>query len=263
MAWGQVLLKAYHKDNLTTIMLTGYPFVKITFCQCGLRKEVDMSGQGRGKSWFEICKVVIDDYGVQIGPHGLAVYACMVRIAECEHFEFEDIATLLGIEQSEVTSAVHKLITAGIVTCFTWTKSNGTTAPVYNLVDLHPQYYNMPLPMPKTEGEPEMPSIPTKPDKASPLCKGFVYVVEGEGYFKIGCTTNLNQRIKALTVKAPFDLVIHLVIPSLDIYRTEQELHRRFARKHRRGEWFNLDNKDIEAIRGDYQVIDPAFLSAE
>jgi hypothetical protein len=214
--------------------------------------------QRRGKAWFTLSKVVIDDYAARIGAHGLAVYACLVRMGEDHdegHFEIEDLGKMLGLEQSEVATALEALVKAGVLTRETIINGNETTDS-YLIKDLAEEYYGPSAAMP----EPIIQSIPEKPSRG---CKGFVYVVEGGGYFKIGCTTDLAQRIKALTVKAPFTLDVQLVIPSLDIYTTEQELHRRFAKKHRRGEWFDLDIKDIEDIRNDYPLLDPAFLTTE
>lgn len=216
-----------------------------------------------GKAWFELSKVVLDDYGPQIGAHGFAIYAYLVRHAEdSKTFEFEDLEKMLGLKDLEVSKAFERLIDAGVMVRETVTNEDGSTTVSYNLIDLVPQYHYSGQARPPFEAQPELIAQPI-PEKNKPTCKGFVYIVEGGGYFKIGCTTNLSQRIKALTVKAPFTLDVRVVIPSLDIYGTELELHRRFAKKHRRGEWFDLDLKDIEDVRNDYPLLDPAFLTAE
>ena len=222
-----------------------------------------METRRREKPWFEMSKTVIDDYGPKIGAHGVAVYACLVRMCQGgedgSDIEFDDLETMLALEQSEIAQALDSLVNAEILRRDTRVNGDGTTTTSYVIVDLAPQYYGLPLAQPA----PPEPAMQPIPPKTSPTRKGLVYVVEGEGYFKIGCTTNFSERIKALTVKAPFAMVVHLVIPSLDIYGTEQELHRRFAAKHRRGEWFNLGPQDLEDLRHDYAVLDPAFLSTE
>jgi hypothetical protein len=223
-----------------------------------------MSAQRRSKSWFEIEKVVIDDYGSTIGAHGVAVYVCLVRMCEARHdgsdFELKDLATMLALEQPEIDLALTSLVSVGALGRTLIRKADGTTYPLYSILSLAGEYYGMSTDLPEQVTNPKIQDIPAK---NTPKCKGFVYIVEGEGYFKIGCTKDIYQRVKALAVKAPFALAIRVIIPSLDMYGTESELHRRFAEKHRRGEWFNLEPTDIVGICRDYQTLSPAFLSTE
>jgi len=217
----------------------------------------------RGRSWFDMSKAVIDDYGPTIGAPGVAVYACLARLCQAPEdgcdFELKDLGTMLRLEDSEVEQAINTLIKTGIIGRES-TASGTETMTTFYLVDLASKYYGTSIDMAPQNVQPAIQPIQTKQAAAR---KGFVYIVEGEGYFKIGCTNDLSKRIKSLTVKAPFDLIVHLVIPSLDMYRTESVLHRRFAHKRRRGEWFNLQQGDIEDIRSEYQTLDPAFLSTE
>ena len=90
--------------------------------------------------------------------------------------------------------------------------------------------------------------------------EGFVYIVQGDQYFKIGCTNNIKKRMHALGVKSPFPLQTHIVIPSDNIEFLEQQLHKRFAAKHVRGEWFSLSQEDLVAISHEYSTIDPMKL---
>jgi hypothetical protein len=109
----------------------------------------------------------------------------------------------------------------------------------------------MPIRRKVTQGAP--------PAKSS---KGFVYIIRGESYYKIGRTEDPYKRLTPMTAHAPFPLETLLLIPTADMVQTEQELHRRFDAKHQRGEWFSLDEEDIAAIRQDYRTLDPSILKA-
>lgn len=77
--------------------------------------------------------------------------------------------------------------------------------------------------------------------------KGFVYILDGgNGLYKIGMSKTPKIRIRTLGVCLPFDLVTVCLIGSDDYITLEQELHDVFASKRVRGEWFRLNNDDLE-----------------
>lgn len=84
---------------------------------------------------------------------------------------------------------------------------------------------------------------------------GWVYFVQDkQGYTKIGQSKDLVTRIKTLSVVLPYDLVCALAIYSSDYKVQEREFHDLFKEKRVRGEWFTLDDEDI-----DYLVSDSGF----
>lgn len=85
---------------------------------------------------------------------------------------------------------------------------------------------------------------------------GFVYVIQGDNYFKIGCTINPQKRIKTMSVKSPFELKIRLLLPSDNIDKLEKELHDKFHDKRQKGEWFTLTEEDIGIIALLYPTTD-------
>jgi Meiotically Up-regulated Gene 113 (MUG113) protein len=104
---------------------------------------------------------------------------------------------------------------------------------------------------------PETRNKTRRPDLA-----GYVYILKGDRYYKIGRTADIQQRLTPMTVKAPFPLEVVVLMPSQDMAHTEKSLHIRFAEKHRRGEWYDLTEDDLTLIREDYATIDPATLRA-
>ncbi|MGB0431639.1 MAG: GIY-YIG nuclease family protein [Bacteroidia bacterium] len=77
--------------------------------------------------------------------------------------------------------------------------------------------------------------------------KLFIYLMKNfqNGYFKIGESNNPEYREKTLQAQEPdIKLIEAWLAPS----RVEKELHKKFADKRLRGEWFNLNENDVEEI---------------
>lgn len=75
---------------------------------------------------------------------------------------------------------------------------------------------------------------------------GWVYLVGGGGYYKIGRTANLHPRTKWFELKLPFPVVV--VDAFWGPYQRDNEvlMHRSFASKRTNGEWFALEHSDVE-----------------
>lgn len=83
--------------------------------------------------------------------------------------------------------------------------------------------------------------------------RGVIYVirdVDVTGYCKIGKSINPKGRFDRFAVSLPFKCELVATIQSGNIDRAEGNLHKLFADKRVRGEWFNLDKDDIEVIIG-------------
>lgn len=82
-------------------------------------------------------------------------------------------------------------------------------------------------------------------------CSGFVYVLKeiNGTHYKIGRTVDPDNRLRTFSVKLPFPVKFEHLIKCEDMYALERELHKRFLHKHINGEWFALDNEDLEYIR--------------
>lgn len=80
---------------------------------------------------------------------------------------------------------------------------------------------------------------------------GYVYLVQSPtGYYKIGRTVNPRNRIKTFGVQLPFEVEFVALIQTPNMHQLEQELHDRFAMKRGQGEWFALDQHDVDYIKG-------------
>ena len=78
--------------------------------------------------------------------------------------------------------------------------------------------------------------------------KGHVYLLEDSGgYIKIGCSQDVKKRIENIQSNNPTIRVLRLIETS-DIAGLESELHKAFANKRIKGEWFLLTKDDIKQI---------------
>lgn len=75
--------------------------------------------------------------------------------------------------------------------------------------------------------------------------KYFTYILKDKnGYYKIGKSANIEKRIKQLSI-GNICLEKILSVP----FDCEKELHLQFKHKHITGEWFELDDDDVELIK--------------
>ena len=78
---------------------------------------------------------------------------------------------------------------------------------------------------------------------------GYVYIIQGEDFFKIGCADSTEERINTFAPKLPFETEIVFTVKVKDKYGAENFLHTKFAGKRMNGEWFKLGEDDIAWIR--------------
>ncbi len=90
---------------------------------------------------------------------------------------------------------------------------------------------------------------------------GFVYVIKGmqkeNTFFKIGSTMKINRVVDLdnylFSILHPFEIDIKLshevIIPCYRPEILEYKIHDKFSTKRVIGEWFALDNEDINSLR--------------
>lgn len=90
--------------------------------------------------------------------------------------------------------------------------------------------------------------IPELLQKKEVKKNGFVYLLEdSSGYIKIGCSQDIKKRIENIQSNNPTIKVLKL-IETNDITGLESKLHKAFANKRIKGEWFLLTEDDIKQI---------------
>lgn len=92
---------------------------------------------------------------------------------------------------------------------------------------------------------------------------GFVYILGcPEGYYKIGRSTTLTDRIQQLAIQLPFKVHVVCILFALDCRAKERDLHRTFKSKRVNGEWFKLSDNDLTYIQTVHVVNSDAALAS-
>ena len=79
---------------------------------------------------------------------------------------------------------------------------------------------------------------------------GFVYLLRGNDQHKIGRTKHVDDRMKQISQKLPFEIELVHAIETDDTETLEAQLHDRFADRRLKGEWFDLSEQDVKIIQG-------------
>ena len=83
-----------------------------------------------------------------------------------------------------------------------------------------------------------------------PYKAGYVYVIiNGNGLYKIGKSLNPEQRLKSLTLGDKGKILIKNHYKYQNYNEIEKELHVIFNSKKISGEWFELNEQDLEFIK--------------
>lgn len=78
---------------------------------------------------------------------------------------------------------------------------------------------------------------------------GFVYLLKSPYGYKIGKTVNIKSRTRLFEVKLPFKFTLEHYAQFDDYSSAERQLHQQFGKKRLEGEWFDLNDQDVSAIR--------------
>jgi len=79
----------------------------------------------------------------------------------------------------------------------------------------------------------------------------FVYIAKHNDFYKIGRTNNLNRRFKTMRTGNPIIILIASRLVENNII-LENELHNKFKDKHFKGEWYLLEEKDLDILTNIY-----------
>lgn len=77
---------------------------------------------------------------------------------------------------------------------------------------------------------------------------GYVYLVKLDKHYKIGISVSPESRLQEFTL-LPYPLEDICIEKVVNYKQVEKELHSFYADKRVRGEWFSLDDKDIDYIK--------------
>lgn len=78
---------------------------------------------------------------------------------------------------------------------------------------------------------------------------GFIYLIRSGDFHKIGIATDMDARLSSLQTGNPHSLEVILCFEFDDPRPVEKKLHGEFASRSHTGEWFSLDNSDVELVK--------------
>jgi len=76
----------------------------------------------------------------------------------------------------------------------------------------------------------------------------FLYLVESQGFVKIGVTNDVQGRVSTISTCNPFEVKVILAQEVGSAYQVEKFLHDKFKDTNVKGEWFKLTSNDIAYI---------------
>jgi hypothetical protein len=83
---------------------------------------------------------------------------------------------------------------------------------------------------------------------------GYIYLMYAyTGHYKIGMSIRPDERLRSFRTEMPVDVEPVYIFPTDDMRLAEYALHLLFDEKRYRGEWFVLDNEDVEWIKSIYK----------
>jgi Meiotically up-regulated gene 113 len=85
--------------------------------------------------------------------------------------------------------------------------------------------------------------------KAKAEILGFVYLMKSGRYFKIGKSNAVGRRERELAIQLPDMAATVHAISTDDPHGIESYWHRRFESKRKNGEWFALDQADVQVFK--------------
>lgn len=89
------------------------------------------------------------------------------------------------------------------------------------------------------------PSAPRQGTKPT----GIVYLLQAGPFYKIGKTTNFNQRLKQIKLQLPYPVTVVHTISTTEISAIETFWHRKFAHQRTNGEWFTLNDAEVAEFK--------------
>lgn len=81
---------------------------------------------------------------------------------------------------------------------------------------------------------------------------GYVYLIQEvdfSGQYKIGRTIDPKTRLKHVDIKTPGETKVIALLKTKDAIALERRLHKKYASKRKRGEWFDLTDAQVRQIR--------------
>lgn len=77
---------------------------------------------------------------------------------------------------------------------------------------------------------------------------GFLYIIQGGDYYKIGVANDVQKRMSELQTGSPHKLVLLGSFEYEDVIKCERIAHKLFSKNRVYGEWFSFEKEELETI---------------
>jgi len=75
-----------------------------------------------------------------------------------------------------------------------------------------------------------------------------LYIIECQGFYKIGVASDIEARLAQLSTGNPFPLTVETIYKFENSDPVERAIHQRYKEQRKRGEWFELSYDDLRNI---------------
>lgn len=89
----------------------------------------------------------------------------------------------------------------------------------------------------------------------------YVYLLKlvGEDTYKIGVSSDVNKRIKQLQTGNSNEIILVSKFKSEFPFKVESSLHRMYGYLNVNGEWYSLDDKQVESFQKNCEMFEKNF----
>ncbi|WP_189615959.1 GIY-YIG nuclease family protein [Pigmentiphaga litoralis] len=119
----------------------------------------------------------------------------------------------------------------------------------YGLDDLFAEHLSAEPTLPRLRPHRSLSNHTPQASSSRNAIPGHIYFLKSPYGYKIGKTVNLRDRMRLFGVKLPFVNSLEYSFHTPDYTAAETGLHRHFAHKRLEGEWFALDEADLQYIK--------------
>jgi hypothetical protein len=75
-----------------------------------------------------------------------------------------------------------------------------------------------------------------------------VYLAKAGPFYKVGVSSNPGVRVNSLQIGCPYKIELQYTIECESPYKLEKAIHDRYSNRDGFGEWFQLDDHDLDDI---------------
>lgn len=212
------------------------------FIHHGIRKPMTMSPwELTSEDNDNYLTIVGNDFDSGFEPVGVRHYISLDKHEELMHQQMYNLETLIA---THVTRGVEKGVSKAV---------EKTTISLQEIEDQKKHLAKEMAKLEKLEASIKAKAAARRSSGTASSRAGYVYLLQAlhdATLFKIGRTSNPDNRAKTFGVTLPFKVEYACLIQCDDMHTLEAKLHAKFSKQRLDGEFFRLSPDDVEYIKG-------------